>query len=316
VSDVFTYLASDGIVTTPGTLTVNVAGSNDAPVTVDDAASVREDVSLTATGNVLLNDTDPDAGTVLTVANAGMMFGGYGHIELAADGSYTYTLDNASAAVQGLHEGVVVVEVYPYVATDGANFTQGTLTVRIAGSNDAPVTADDAASVREDVSLTATGNVLLNDTDADTGTVLTVANAGMMLGAYGRIELAADGSYTYTLDNASAAVQSLRAGQTVSDVFTYLASDGIVTTPGTLTVNVAGSNDAPVTVDDAAQVSEDGTLTASGNVLLNDTDPDAGTVLTVANPGPMFGAYGHIELFADGRYEYTLQRLGRGAGPA
>ena len=42
-----------GIASTPATLTINVAGSNDAPVTVNDIANVQEDVTPSATGNVL-----------------------------------------------------------------------------------------------------------------------------------------------------------------------------------------------------------------------------------------------------------------------
>jgi hypothetical protein len=35
-------------------------------------------------------------------------------------------------------------------------------------------------------------------------------------------------------------------------------------------------NEPPVAANDAATVAEDGTLVATGNVLANDTDPDAG----------------------------------------
>jgi len=101
----------------------------------------------------------------------------------------------------------------------------------ITGVNDAAVTLNDIATVQEDGSVTASGNVLANDSDVDQGTVLTVSSAGTLLGNYGSLVLNTDGGYSYLLDNASLAVQTLAAGQVVTDTFSYLASDGMVTHP-------------------------------------------------------------------------------------
>src|SRR5205823_4171644 len=127
------------------------------------------------------------------------------------------------------------------------------LTVTITGSNDAPTAADDAASVREDVTLSASGNVISNDGDPD-GDALAVsavngaaANVGASVGgAYGSVTVAVNGAYAYTLNNSSAAVQALKAGQAVTDVFSYTVSDGNGgASTATLTVTITGSNDAP-----------------------------------------------------------------------
>ena len=96
---------------------------------------------------------------------------------------------------------------------------------RGVGGNDAPVVVADVAAVTEDSVVTKTGNVLTNDSDLDAGTVLAVAAPGTFVGTYGSLVLAADGSYTYTLNNSSAQVQSLQQGQTVQDLFTYGATD-------------------------------------------------------------------------------------------
>jgi len=308
VNEVFTYLASDGLASTPATLTIAVHGGNDAPVTTTDTATVAEDGVQTASGNVLANDSDVDAGAVLSVANPGTYAGLYGSLVLGADGSYQYTLDNAS--VQSIAAGDVRKDVFTYFATDGIEPAAGRLTITIDGANDAPVTTADFASLQEDSVLTAAGNVLANDSDVDFGTDLAVGAPGTYTGTYGTLELAADGSYSYTLDNASLAVQSLRAGQTVSEVFGYAASDGLAQTPGVLTISVTGANDAPVAVADFAAVMEDGPLTASGNVLANDSDIDAGTALSVVNAGNYTGAYGTLALSANGSYTYTLNNAG------
>jgi VCBS repeat-containing protein len=318
VTETFAYQATDGIALTPAMLTVSIAGSNDATVTLADVAAAQEDLTVIETGNVLANDTDVDQGTVLGVANAGVFAGNYGQLTLAADGSYSYALDNASLAVQALAAAQVATETFAYAATDGLIATPSTLTVTITGTNDAPVVAADVAIVQEDVSLTATGNVLANDSDVDQGAVLSVANAGVFVGSYGSLTLAADGSYSYALDNASLGVQSLAEGQVVADTFAYEATDGTVATPSTLSVSITGANDAPVVAADTASVQEDLSLSATGNVLANDSDVDQGAVLSVADAGVRAGSYGSLNLAADGGYSYALdnaslamQSLGR-----
>ena len=308
VTESFAYQATDGLVSTPSTLTVTVTGTNDAPLVVADVAAVQEDLSITATGNVLTNDSDVDQGTVLRVANPGVFAGQYGQLTLAADGSYTFALANSSAAVQSLNVGQSINVVYVYQATDGIATTSSTLTVTITGTNDTPVTTADTAAVQKNLMLVATGNVLTNDIDVDHGAVLSVANAGAYQGTYGTLTLNANGSYSYALNNALASVQSLTTGQTITETFAYQATDGIFSTPSTLTVTIAGinSNSAPVATADVTTVKEDINITANGNVLANDTDADAGTVLTVANAGTLQGTYGTLVLNANGNYSYAL----------
>jgi VCBS repeat-containing protein len=319
VNDVFSYAASDGITSTPSILTLAITGSNDAPVVQADAAALSEDDVVTATGNVLANDSDVDAGTTLQVATPGTYAGMYGTLVLDANGGYTYTLDNESSSVQSLAQGVTVNDVFSYAASDGITSTASILTLAITGSNDAPVVQADTAALSEDGVVTATGNVLANDSDVDAGTALQVVAPGTYAGTYGNLVLNADGSYAYTLDNSSNAVQSLAQGVTVNDVFSYAASDGITSTASILTLAITGSNDAPVVQADAAALSEDGVVTATGNVLANDSDIDAGTALQVAAPGTYAGTYGNLVLNADGSYAYTLnnnsnavQSLGQG----
>ena len=66
---------------------LQIAGVNDAPIPVPDTGSVQEDVAMTAGGNVLANDSDPDAGDVLAVANPGVQTGSHGSFALGADGT-------------------------------------------------------------------------------------------------------------------------------------------------------------------------------------------------------------------------------------
>ena len=309
VTDAFAYTVQDNALdnkTASASLTVTVQGTNDGPVAAADAASVKEDATLTATGNVLTNDTDVDAGDVLTVATPGTLQGTYGSLALGANGAYTYTLNNAAANVQALGRNAVVSDTFAYSATDGLATSASALTVTVTGTNDGPVASVDATSVKEDAILTATGNVLGNDTDVDAGDVLSVVAPGTLQGTYGNLALAANGAYTYTLNNAATNVQSLRGGQKVTDSFAYSATDGLATSASSLTVTVTGTNDAPVAFADVASAKEDTNLAATGNVLANDKDVDAGTVLSVANAGSFTGSFGTLVLAANGSYTYTL----------
>jgi trimeric autotransporter adhesin len=306
--DTFTYTITDETgKTSTAVVHMDIVGANDAPSAADDSAAVNVGVSATASGNVLDNDRDVDAGTELQVAAPGTYTGLYGKLVLAQDGTYTYTLNDPAAAKAALAQGQPLVDSFSYLATDGIASSAAQLNVTITGAvNHAPVASEDAAQMAEDGPVQASGNVLANDSDLDAGTVLKVAAPGTYKGAYGTLTLAADGSYTYTLDGDSAAVQSLAQGQSVIDSFSYEATDGEAGVASTLNITIAGTNDAPVVGADAAQVAEDGAAHASGNVLANDSDLDAGTLLQVAAPGTYTGTYGTLVLAADGSYTYTL----------
>src|SRR5207249_4914630 len=137
--------------------------------------------------------------TTLAVANPDTFAGTYGSLSLAADGSYTYTLN--TAGVQRSEERRVGKDSSGYQATDGSTSSSANLVVTITGVNDAPVAHDDAASMTEDTT-TVSGNVLAHDSDVEDGTTLAVANPDTFAGTYGSLNLAADGSYTYTLNTA------------------------------------------------------------------------------------------------------------------
>ncbi len=241
------------------TVSVQVTGVNDAPVAVADANSVTESadavVNPQATGNVLTNDADvddPNSSFTVTAVNGmggnvgNTVAGTYGSVVISTDGSYTYTLADADPDTQALQEGQVVTETFAYVMNDNhssgnAMNASSTLTITVTGSNDSPVATDNTAAVQEDTTLTDAGNVISDDdgngVDSDVdNAMLTVTDIGGtadpnvdVAGTYGSLDWDTDGSYTYTLNNAAANVQSLAQGQTVTDTFTYTVNDSAVT---------------------------------------------------------------------------------------
>ena len=103
-------------------------------------------------------------------------------------------------------------------------------------------------AVTEDVAVVA-GNLTtsgaLTIADVDQGQSNFAAQAGTAgSNGYGTFTLAADGTWTYTADNSQAAIQQLGAGQTLTDSFTAVSSDG--TASQLVTVTIHGTNDVPV----------------------------------------------------------------------
>ena len=104
----------------------------------------------------------------------------------------------------------------------------------------------------------ASGNVLTNDSDVDTGAVLTVSAVtggtvgSALAGTYGSVTINSDGSYSYTLNDADADTNALAQGASVSDVFSYTVTDEHgATSTANLTITITGTNDGPVAVGDS-----------------------------------------------------------------
>ena len=137
-------------------------------------------------------------------------------------------------------------------AIDG---TPHDITITITGTNDAAVIAGvDTGGVTEDGGVAEIVSGTLTISDIDTGEELFTA--GGATGTYGSVTIDAAGAWTYTLDNANAAVQALPLGATMNDTVTVTAIDG---TTHDITITITGTNDAAVIAGvDTGGVTEDG----------------------------------------------------------
>ena len=283
-----TYTVADlAGATATATLTITVTGTNDAPVAVADIKSGLEDTILT--GSVATNDSDVDDGAVLSYSLNAPVAG----LSIATDGSYSF--DAGNAAYQHLAQGATTNVVANYTVADqhGAS-SISSLTITLTGTNDAPVAVADTntadAVVEAGVNpgntpfagdTSASGNLLANDTDVDDATVKSVVNTGTQTGTYGSVLINADGSWTYSLNNADPDTNGLTQGQAANEVFSYTMRDQFgATSSSTLTISITGTNDAPVAANDAASGNEDSAIT-TGSVLANDSDADQ--TLSAAN---------------------------------
>ena len=285
--ETFNVVSADGTITP---VTVTITGTNDVPtITGAAAGDVFEDGSLTTGGQ--LNIVDADAGESTVAPQTGTA-GTHGTFSVDADGTWSYTADNAS--IQSLGAGVTATETFNVVSADGT--ATETITVTITGTNDVPtITGSASGDVFEDGSLTTGGQ--LNIVDADAGESVFTAQTGTA-GTHGTFSVDADGTWSYTADNAS--IQSLGAGVTAVETFNVISADG-TSTP--VQVTITGTNDAPtITGGTAGDVVEDGTLTTGGQLAI--TDVDAGENVFRAQTGTA-GTHGSFSVDADGTWSYT-----------
>ncbi|MBB3012847.1 beta strand repeat-containing protein [Cupriavidus alkaliphilus] len=298
---------------------------NHAPAAAADTNAIGEDNHPNpVTGNVLANDSDVDPGNVLAVASPGTYVGQYGTLQINADGSYSYTLDNGNPLVQSLRPGDHVEESFGYSVTDGQALAASTLSIRINGANDV---ATISASTSEDTAVTEAGGVAnatagdglasgtLTVSDVDSGEAHFAAVAPeSLVGQYGTFTFdSSTGAWTYTPDNGKA--DSLTAGQQVSD--SLLVSSADQTAQQTITVNITGTNDAATITASASEdtvVTEAGGVanatagdaSASGTLTVSDVDSGEAHFAAVA-PESLVGQYGTFTFdSSSGAWTYTL----------
>ena len=227
--------------------------------------------TVDASGNVILNgaggdtaDTDANGDTITvstiasstgnsaTVASTGTtnIVGAYGTLTIAANGAYTYDVSNTNSTVNALNvNSTPLGDVFTYTISDGNGGTATTtLTIRIKGSNDAPLAYADYNIAKESTTLavsgfnytgySASGNVLPNDTDVDNTYQTQSSNTGLPSGDFSIVGASVTGSVasssvavtagTYTLSfTLSNGFNSVAAGQ---EIFVHL---GVKATPAT-----------------------------------------------------------------------------------
>jgi len=275
----FTYIASDGMSTSnSATVTVNVTPVNDLPIANDDTLTAPEDTAITFNvADLLVNDFDAEGPvTIATITNGRIeMIWNYswdtwetvirstgGSAVLNPNGTLTFTPDNDFNGIA----------TFTYTVSDGTSISNSaTVSVNVAGVNDLPVVANDVFSSNEDTTVTySVTDLLWNDTDID-GNLLTIDSITNGIG----------GTVVLSDDHTTLTFTPNKDFNGAAD-FTYKVSDGMsISNSGTVTINVAAVNDAPVAINDTLAAAKNTVITYNASDLLaNDTDID-GNSLTI-----------------------------------
>ena len=312
--ETFTYrIVNSAGASDPITVTLNIEGANDAAVLggVTAGAVSEDDEVTTASGTVTISDADAGQSAL---ANPGTFQGVYGSLALAADGTWTYTIDNSLGATQALGADDSATESFAIGSLDGT--AASAIAITVNGTNDiAAIAGDLEGSVTEDIIsleteaplVTASGQVTVEDADSGES---AIGNPGTYAGEYGSLVLQADGSWVYTLDNSLPGVQTLGAGVSAIDSFQVTSLDGSAASAIAITVNgtndiaaIAGDLEGAVTEDIFSLETEAPLVTASGQVTVEDADSGESAI---GNPGTYAGEFGSLVLQADGSWVYTL----------
>jgi VCBS repeat-containing protein len=180
-------------------------------------------------------------GDTLHVANINGLVPG---ITLVGD---TLRIDRSDPAFQRFNAGGNRNFSVTYDIVDGNGGSVGQLArIFVTGVNDAAVIGGETTgSVTEDGTLSAFGFLAISDVDVNTINGIGEArfqlqtNVTTTFGTFNLIH-AASGAWTYTLDNANAAVQALNAGETLTDTIAVRAFDG---TTSNVLVTINGANE-------------------------------------------------------------------------
>ncbi|GHV53502.1 hypothetical protein FACS1894206_04310 [Deltaproteobacteria bacterium] len=282
--------------------------------------------------------------------------GEYGTLFIKPDGSYEYRLNNNMGAVQGLKDGEYIEDHFVVIADDGyGGKVEIPVNVKVEGTNDNPVLSLNDASGTQygggvsldmvEGQISVGGKAVATDADAS-DTTFTFGfkdgngNVVDKVNAYADIDVDGDGVPDhvivgeFVIDPNSGAykfipngnLDHLKGGEQISVKAEVVveSSDGTGKTGGTasseVTVNITGTNDAPIMTPVIIQMQEgSGTYTATGNLASVTVDPDAapgdkgpqfsvktGSGVTQTGPNTWEGQYGTLTLNPDGTYTYAM----------
>jgi VCBS repeat-containing protein len=266
-TDTFSYTATDGYqVSNPATVTVTITGADDIP-----AISSVEPTPLSyqaftppapVTSALTLSDGDDATIASATVAVTSgfsaqddlLSFPGAAGVTGSYDaGSGVLTLAGPAplasfqAALRSVEFSAADAAASPagrtvsFTVTDSEGATSAPASRAVEVTEAAPPTAADV-SATTGKNAPVDINVLAGDTDP-AGAQLSV-QAVDTSGTQGTVTVNGDGTIHY---DPAGQFASLTQGQSATDTFTYTVTDGTqVSAPGTVTVTVTGSNDAPV----------------------------------------------------------------------
>ena len=274
------------------------------------AANTPGVISGTTTGSIsgtdtvatgTLSVTDPDAGEAAfqTQTDDAQT---YGSFSITSGGQWTYTLDRASDAFVALNGGEEVTETIT-VATAGQ--TTQNIIITLTGVNDPAVFGSgdgvNSASMQSNNGDPETGTLTLTDPDTTSDTILVQTNTAS---SYGTFSIAADGSWTYTLDTNNSAVLLLLPGAgDLTDVIPVSTADGLMTNV-TITISPAPVTNTPATfAGDTTGSIKVGDMETTGTVTV--TDPDAGENMMVGQTNAA-QTYGSFSIGTDGAWVYVL----------
>ncbi|PVE44448.1 hypothetical protein H663_000005, partial [Limnohabitans planktonicus II-D5] len=281
VSDTFTVESADG---TKTSVKVTITGTNDAAV-LSSAEVTLDETNAVLSTNGKLTVTDLDSAETFKAQTD--VAGTHGKFSIDAQGNWTYV---ANTALNSLNASDSVSDTFPVESADG---TKTSVKVTITGTNDAAVLSSAEVTLDEtNAVLSTSGQLTISDVDS----AQTFQAQTDVVGTHGKFSIDAQGNWTY---GANTALNSLNAGDSVSDTFPVESADGTKTS---VKVTITGTNDAAVL--SSAEVTLDETnavLSTSGQLTISDVD----SAQTFQAQTDVVGTHGKFSIDAQGNWTYV-----------
>ncbi len=242
-------------------------------------------------GNLLTNDISASAMTANITPLVAPL---HGVLTIGTTGAYTYTpvagfIGKDSARYKVCNAAGLCDSAWLFVTT---------IDQPVAGVNSKPIAQNDNGITYINTPLTS--NVLTNDIDPD-GNVLTVNTTPLSIPTNGTLVLAANGTYTYTPNNSFVGRDTFR--YQVCDNGVPSKCDTATVFLDILNITVGGTGNLPPTPnDDSYETYKNVTL--SGNLKLNDSDPNAGQKLKYDTLALVQPLHGTVKIDTNGLFVY------------
>ncbi|HCF7742508.1 TPA: VCBS domain-containing protein, partial [Vibrio cholerae] len=219
--------------------TVSEGDSATFDVTLSNASTTATTVTLTLAGDTATKNVDFNGTSVSVIIN-----GVSKPVSVNDDGTFSVDVPanttTFSVSVQTTYDNVYEgSESFTLSGKTASQETVITGTATITDIDNVPTLTPDTGSVTEDTvnavgDLETTGQ-LVAGTGGDAGEDKFKAEKGLTgTGGFGRLDVDADGNWTYTADNEQGAIQGLKAGEKLTDVITVTNADGVTTTTVTI----------------------------------------------------------------------------------
>ncbi|MFT5127889.1 MAG: VCBS repeat-containing protein, partial [Rhodothermales bacterium] len=273
----------------------------------DGSFGPQQVITAAADGAVTVYATDLDGdgdADVLSASNGDDSIAWYEnstpYVISVDDGSTTGNVSLAGGVIsydpngqfENLDDGETAIDSFTYIVSDGGCSDQATVTITITGVNDCPEADDQAIIIDEDDDfagqLTATDVEGLPNGGARSYDALSSASQHSAKDAlerasyfarsgpfsahapatYGALGIDPDGSFSYST---AGAFNHLAVGESATDAFTFLVTDGECSDIGKVVLTIYGANDAPSTSDQTHEI-------ATGQraaITLTGSDPDS-----------------------------------------
>lgn len=260
-------------------------------------SSVSEDFN-TQTQGKLKSNLGIDAQTIES---------SYGLLTINENGQWFYNLNNQAQDIQQLSAGDTLNDLISVTSRIGQS-TQ--ISIQINGTNDQALISGAKQAEIQAEKLESLSNELpsvsgkLEVSDIDFGESRFETNFDIK-GSFGVAQINALGEWSYTLNNHADAIQGLRSGEKLLDLFSIKTLDG---TKQLIQISISGTDDKPILGGKNFSLLDlDTNVSTNGSLSINDPDFGESSFQALSNIKSSLG-FGFAEIDNQGHWTFTLDK--------